>query len=59
VKGETCIQYLGACPDQPSCASPHNGMMVLGLVISGNCYCNYICGGKPGRSAPKRSCEAF
>ncbi|KEH37422.1 defensin-like protein 183 [Medicago truncatula] len=60
VKGsETCSQFIAGCLDTPSCDSYCKEQYSDGNGICANerCICNFTCGGKPGKKAPKRDCE--
>ncbi|WJX24037.1 Defensin-like protein [Trifolium repens] len=60
VKGDQCSQDLGGCVDTPTCNSYCKDQWSggNGACAFGKCICYYTCGGKPGKGAPKRNCEA-
>jgi len=60
VKGsESCSQFIAGCLDTPACDSYCKEQYSGGNGICTNerCICNFECGGKPGKKAPKRDCE--
>ncbi|AES65252.1 Defensin fusion [Medicago truncatula] len=60
VKGEKCSLFIAGCLDTPACDSYCKDQWSGGIGICSNerCICNFECGGKAGKKAPKRDCNA-